>query len=452
MAYDFGAPDIGPGIAPSENNAVIELDEAEEVRTIGKNVAVVVPHQRAAGYVPPEIEMQESEMLGSGTVEPLLRAQGSLKQGHQYALTFSVDTIGTISGYDYGFQYVTNGIKIYDETDSTLLIYSEDTSKYVGKNIVYKDTADYWTLNTDEIFLTDIFDGLQVAIDPGVEQPRISYQKSGWLNGSGNIRITPTQTEALMLPWKYNIVFSDDDSAYVGIGRSGTVRDENGTSIGTNKITQPALNFYVQNTSFIDTATGQYPLMDIVVHDENNNDIIEVGIDRFFVGATVGTRWRATAFIIDFKLDSGATYPQGDNTYLVDWERPFFVTDTVRFEVGEEIGLDLSIANTDLDSIRVVPNPYVMTNMMESAVANPFLNQRRKIMFTHVPADCIIKIFTVSGVLVDEITVNNQPDNGIVHWDMLTRENLEIAAGMYIYHIDAQQIGEEKVGKFAVIK
>ena len=30
VAYDFGAPDIGPGIAPSENNAVIELDEAEE--------------------------------------------------------------------------------------------------------------------------------------------------------------------------------------------------------------------------------------------------------------------------------------------------------------------------------------------------------------------------------------------------------------------------------------
>ena len=301
----------------------------------------------------------------------LIRAQGSLKQGHQYALTFSVDTIGNISSYDYGFQYVTNGIKIYDETDSTVLIYSEDTSRYVGKNIVYKDTVDYWTLNTDEIFLTDIFDGLQVQIDPGVEVPRISYEKSGWLNGSGNIRVTLLRLKPYA-PWKYNIVFTDDDSAYVGIGRSGTVRDENGTSIGTNKITQPALNFYVQNTSFIDTATGQYPLMDIVVHDENNNDIIEVGIDRFFVGATVGTRWRATAFIIDFKLDSGATYPQGDNTYLVDWERPFFVTDTVRFEVGEETGLDLSIAKTDLDSIRVVPNPYVMTNMMESAVANPF--------------------------------------------------------------------------------
>ena len=93
-----------------------------------------------------------------------------------------------------------------------------------------------------------------------------------------------------------------------------------------------------------------------------------------------------------------------------------------------------------------------MTNMMETAVSNPFLNQRRRIMFTHIPAQCTIKIFTISGVLVDEIMVNNQPENGIIHWDMLSRENLEIAAGMYIYHIKAQETGDEKLGKFAVIK
>ena len=49
---------------------------------------------------------------------------------------------------------------------------------------------------------------------------------------------------------QYNLY--GDDSAYVGIARSGTIRDENGTSIGSNKITQPAVNF-VQNMSFIDT-------------------------------------------------------------------------------------------------------------------------------------------------------------------------------------------------------
>ena len=38
--------------------------------------------------------------------------------------------------------------------------------------------------------------------------------------------------------------------------------------------------------------------------------------------------------------------------------------------------------------------------------------------------------------MVDEILVSNEPENGIIHWDMLTRENLEIAAGMYIYHVE----------------
>ncbi|MEL1226074.1 MAG: hypothetical protein VW963_04960 [Candidatus Neomarinimicrobiota bacterium] len=453
VAYDYGAPNIGPGIAPSENNVVIELDEAEEIRSIGKNVAVVTPHPRAAGYVPPEVTVEEVELLGTGSVEPFIRAQGSLKQGHNYALTFLTDTIASISGYDYGFQYVTNGIQIFDETDSTILIYFEDPSKYVGQNLVYKDTVNYWVLNESNPILTDIFDGLQLEINPSeVETPSLSYERSGWVTGAGNIRVTPTVSEGLQLSWKYNITFTDNDSAYVGIARSGTIRDENGISIGTNKITEPAVNFYVQNTSFIDTSTGQYPIMDVVVQDVNNNDSIDIEVDRFFIGATVGSRWRATAFILDFQLDSGASYPSSGSSYQVDYNRPYFSTDTIRFTVEQENALDPSIVQSDLDSIRVVPNPYVMTNMMESAVSNPFLNQRRKIMFTHIPANCVIKIFTVSGVLVDEIVVNNEPNNGIIHWDMLTRENLEVAAGMYFYHIDALDIGEEKLGKFAIIK
>ena len=89
-------------------------------------------------------------------MEPLIRAQGALKQGHQYALTFLADTIASISGYDYGFQYVTNGIQILMK-QIVLSIYSEDSSKYVGQNIVYKDTANYWVLNNSEEILTRYF-------------------------------------------------------------------------------------------------------------------------------------------------------------------------------------------------------------------------------------------------------------------------------------------------------
>ena len=451
IAYDYGAPDIGPGISPSENNVVIELDEAEEVRSIGKNVAIVVPHPPAAGYIAPFVETEEADLLGSGSITPMIMAQGSLQAGHNYFLTFGVDTVATVSGYDHGFQYVTNEIHIYDETDSTFLVYKEDSVKYVGTNFIYRDTLDYWTLNPSGTVSTDIFDGMQVKIDPAVEIPEYNYDNSGWITGNGIMRITPSGSEGSKMPWKYHIVFTDDDSAYVGVARSGTVKDESGTSIGSDKITEPALDFYIQNTSFVDTA-GQYELMDVVVHDVNGNDSVDWFEDRFFVGAPSGSRWRATAFIIDFQLAIEATYPQSGDVYQVDWKRPFFETDTIRFSINSDNQINTDSLKNGMDKIKVVPNPYVMTNMMETQVSNPYLNQRRRLMFTHIPANCSIKIFTVSGILVDQIIVSNEPDNGIIHWDMLTRENLEIAAGMYIYHIESQITGKSKLGKFAVIK
>jgi len=451
IAYDYGAPDIGPGISPSENNVVIELDEAEEVRSIGKNVAIVVPHPPAAGYIAPFVEIEQADLLGSGSITPMIMAQGSLQAGHNYFLTFGVDTVATVSGYDHGFQYVTNEIHIYDETDSTFLVYKEDSVKYVGTNFIYRDTLDYWTLNPSGTVSTDIFDGMQVKIDPAVETPEYNYDNSGWITGNGIMRITPSGSEGSKMPWKYQIVFTDDDSAYVGVARSGTVKDESGTSIGSDKITEPALDFYIQNTSFVDTA-GQYEFMDVVVHDVNGNDSVDWFEDRFFVGAPSGSRWRATAFIIDFQLAIEATYPQSGDVYQVDWKRPFFETDTIRFSINSDNQINTDSLKTGMDKIKVVPNPYVMTNMMETQVSNPYLNQRRRLMFTHIPANCSIKIFTVSGIFVDEIIVSNTPENGIIHWDMLTRENLEIAAGMYIYHIESEITGDAKLGKFAVIK
>ena len=454
VAYDYGAPDIGPGISPSENNVVIELDDFEQIRSIGKNVAIVQPHQYAAGYVPPAAKVDSSNLntfLGSGSITPFVRAQGSILPGHKYFITFGVDTISTISGYDKGFQYVTNEIFIHDETDSTFLRYREDSSKFVGTNLFYRDSSDYWTFNPNNLVSTDVFDGMQIEIDPGVEIPKFSYSKSGWLNGEGIMRITPSQAEGIKMPWKYQIIFTDDDSAYVGVASSGTVRDELGSSISPRKIMQPALNFYIQNISFTDSL-GNYDIMDVVVHDVNDNDTVDFFEDRFFVGAPAGNRWRATAFVIDFQLTTESTFPKPGDVYQLDWDRPFFETDTLRFSIESSDSLDVVGLERKMENIKVVPNPYVMTNMMEEAVTNPFLNQRRRILFTHIPAECKITIFTVSGVLVDEIDVDNSPEDGTVHWDMQTRENLEIAAGMYIYHVESNQTGEVKLGKFAVIK
>ena len=139
-AYDFGAPNIGPGISPSENNTVIELDEFENIRSIGKNIAIVTPHQKAAGYISPEVEIEEGILLGSGKVSPLIRAQGSLKKGHEYAISFGIDTVATISGYDKGIQYKRQEDSMYSikKEDSKKLYDLLTPLKYKGNNATTK--------------------------------------------------------------------------------------------------------------------------------------------------------------------------------------------------------------------------------------------------------------------------------------------------------------------------
>ena len=140
------------------------------------------------------------------------------------------------------------------------------------------------------------------------------------------------------------------------------------------------------------------------------------------------------------------------------------INQTVRYTApfaGMRIALHLNPAERStapgrLEKIKVVPNPYIASSIFDSGP------NKRSIMFTNLPQFCTIKIITVSGVLVRELHAPEdclttfsgmgQSNNGVLHWDMLTEEGLEIAAGMYIYHVKDDDSGEEKLGKFGVIK
>ena len=68
----------------------------------------------------------------------------------------------------------------------------------------------------------------------------------------------------------------------------------------------------------------------------------------------------------------------------------------------------------------------------------------------------MIKIFTISGELVNKIDHNNE-NSGYEWWDLRTINNQEAAPGLYIYHI--QQMDpynnsqmQELVGKFAIVR
>ena len=120
VADDRGVPELGTGVTPSENNTVIELDEAEEVRSVGRNVAIATPHQSAAGYVPAQIQIEKKSWPPSaGDVTPKILMPEEIKENHTYKVTFSIDTVRFIKQAPTSIRYTTNGYSVYDMTDGT---------------------------------------------------------------------------------------------------------------------------------------------------------------------------------------------------------------------------------------------------------------------------------------------------------------------------------------------
>jgi hypothetical protein len=461
-AYDYGIEGININIIPSENNLVIEIDEYENISYIGKNVQVVTPHQEAAGYVSPSIQLDdETSLLGTGTILPEVIDAQQVKPGNKYKVKFHTDTtyfrpIEMFRAKEEGY-FTTNGFSVYDVTNGNSLIYSETPDRYPGNNLQYNSTEGYWYF---ESLISDPFDGIQLNIET-IKEAVVDSVRTGWIIGDAPITVTPLKYEKegipehYYFPYQYEIVFTGEDSSYTGRVNSKNFFDEDDKP---KILLGQSFNFYVVNKMLPDSS-GVYEMLDLIVYDENLNGIYDDSTDHILAGhcfqflKTNIIYWGGTVFSIDFKdADANNNMPEAGDVYQIDFKRPFMPADSLIFTALPPVEMEEEKLKNDMDKIKVVPNPYIATNAMEPAVYNPYINQPRRIMFTHIPANCTIKIFTSSGAFIDEIKVMNPPDDGKVHWDMLTKEGLEIAAGIYLYHLKSDETGEEKLGKFAVIK
>lgn len=114
--------------------------------------------------------------------------------------------------------------------------------------------------------------------------------------------------------------------------------------------------------------------------------------------------------------------------------------------------VDADSAQTELDNITVYPNPYIVAHPFEPALPPNITAGRgeRIIYFAHLPTDAKIHIFTSRGEHVRTLENNNAIQNGTVLWDLKSKENLDIAFGIYFYVVESK--AGSKRGKLAVIK
>ncbi len=98
-----------------------------------------------------------------------------------------------------------------------------------------------------------------------------------------------------------------------------------------------------------------------------------------------------------------------------------------------------------LKKIMAVPNPYYAYSGFE----NNRLDTRVRII--NLPKRATISIYSLDGSLIRRLEKDN-PNVSYVDWDIRNAKGLPIASGMYLFHINAEGIGETVVKWFGAMR
>jgi hypothetical protein len=120
-------------------------------------------------------------------------------------------------------------------------------------------------------------------------------------------------------------------------------------------------------------------------------------------------------------LDSALAAESPNNNYPMY----SFETESVATEY-----MNVTKAESDLDLITVVPNPYYAYAGGPGYEQNA-LDNRVKII--NLPISCVITIYSVNGVLIRQYTKDS--DITSLDWDLKNFAGVPVAGGVYIIHI-----------------
>jgi hypothetical protein len=107
------------------------------------------------------------------------------------------------------------------------------------------------------------------------------------------------------------------------------------------------------------------------------------------------------------------------------------------------------------DEIYVVPNPATAQSMaawtLEPNNDDP---TGIKVEFRNLPASTgMIRVYTLSGDLVEEIPFDGTAGVGSVEWDLVSRNGQDVTSGIYLFSVESDdEIFSRKIGKFVVIR
>jgi hypothetical protein len=100
--------------------------------------------------------------------------------------------------------------------------------------------------------------------------------------------------------------------------------------------------------------------------------------------------------------------------------------------------------DADLKQVHTVPDPYYAVSQFDLGPST------KQLQFVNLPPVATIRIYSLSGVLVDIVVHNDPAGGGVAQWDLRNRSNQFVASGVYFYHLTTPE-GREHVGRFTVV-
>ena len=457
-AYDAG--DAPLDIFPTENSKFIRRSNTGEITT-DLNTGYITPGNRPAGYVPASIiDFQKSDnFIGTGTIDLQMIDDESVKDGYTYRVVFR----------DSGAQAYTMDWSLLDlQTPDTLIIPGITDPVLVNPNGTVSIQA-----GIDTIIVNSRPYGLNgntsytAAYDSLVNRSEIFHGNTPVRHGFRlqlfNDQVIKLDTAKSGFVGEYNDP-TKVPSIAIQVLKDSTRPANNGIIIPNDYLIE--FSNTIVDTSIADTIQPPsqrniHPAVPVTFRVKNLTK------DRYIDFSYFRTGLISTVHTIDFKEDIqgelrrtwrviltyvGANVPiEQQGTYTIATRKPFNRNDFITFKVkGAKI--DNVVADSELDKIKVVPNPYVVTHEAEARLLSTQTSGRgeREIRFTHVPPGSKIYIYTVRGEQIKTLSQENLYV-GDVYWNLRTEENLDVAFGVYIYVVEAANIGK-KIGKLALIK
>ena len=480
-AFDKGS--IIDNIYPSETRKYIAVDATGKIQEKGTNVVLVTPTAPSLGYIPAGFD-QEPEPVGmakagNGFVRLKILEPDLIEEGQKFELQF----------LDISSDSIDNDLNGLVDLDDPNEIIPDETTGFILKDITNQTNP----VNIDTVWFKEyrmIQDSLMIiknlyddddrqaaslrAISNGMEffiynPPAISgilnHEEKNIVEGiKWSDNIDPLQTYLLnfsvfdisaykpgtFYPRQFKIVFFDQ-IADTSTNLSLELRNFNVNiaipAIPTNFKVYDAMSGqelpygFRENLPLTTVPVGHFSAKDEIWFIENlQNDST---LTTFYLLNNSGND--STAFINHYNRHLGA----GDTLYLYP-DFQFTSANRYQFSVKEQT-VDEQNAKANLKNIKVVPNPYVVSAAWERE--NIFRSGRgpRRIEFIHLPAQCTIRIYSIDGTLIRTLNHDTDINDGSESWDLLTKDQMDIAYGLYIYLVDAPDIGEH-VGRFIIIK